>query len=188
LEARIREKSLQSVIKIVHTTKKILGKVNIALASICGALVFLYMFLVGTNITGRYLFNRPIDGTLEIGQMVLASVIFFSLAYTQQEGAHIRVTAVLKTLPQRWQDRFETAILAVGFLIMILMAWRALPFAMESFRMREVHMSVDVPIWPTKFIFFIGWSILGLQFLLEFLTRILPNPGSKKSQRLQERE
>ena len=177
---------MPSIINIVHTTKKILGKINLVLAFICGALVFLYMFLVGTNITGRYLFNKPIDGTLEIGQLVLASVIFFSLAYTQQEDAHIRVTAVLKTLPQRWQDRFETAILAIGFLIMILMAWRALPFAMESFRMREVHMSVDVPIWPTKFIFFIGWSILGLQFLLEFLTRILPNPTSEKNQRLPE--
>ena len=179
---------MPSMINIVHKTNKILYRVNLALASICGALVFLYMFLVGTNITGRYLFNKPIDGTLEIGQLVLATVIFFSLAYTQQEDAHIRVTAVIKTLPQRWQNRFETAILAIGFLIMILMAWRALPFAMESFRMREVHMSVDVPIWPTKFIFFIGWSILGLQFLLEFLTRVLPNPTSEKNQRLQERE
>ena len=177
---------MPSMINIVHKTKKILYRVNLALASICGALVFLYMFLVGTNITGRYLFNKPIDGTLEIGQLVLASVIFFSLAYTQQEDAHIRVTAVLKTLPQRWQNRFETAILAIGFLVMILMAWRAFPFAMESLRMREVHMSVDVPIWPTKFIFFVGWSILGLQFLLEFLNRILPTPGPQKIQRLQE--
>ena len=177
---------MQSMSNIVHHTKKVMDKVNLVLAAICGALVFFYMFLVAANITGRYIFNKPIDGTLEIGQLVLASVIFFSLAYTQEEDAHIRVTAVLKTLPQRWQDRFETAILAIGFLIMILMAWRALPFAMESFRMREVHMSVDVPIWPTKFIFFIGWSILGLQFLLEFLTRILPNPTSEKNQRLPE--
>ena len=177
---------MQSMINIVHHTKKVMDKVNLILASICGALVFLYMFLVAANITGRYLFHKPIDGTLEVGQLVLASVIFFSLAYTQKEDAHIRVTAVLKTLPQRWQDRFETAILAIGFLIMILMAWRAFPFAMESFRMREVHMSVDVPIWPTKFIFFIGWSILGLQFLLEFLTRILTNLSSKKNRRLQE--
>ena len=179
---------MQSMSNIVHHTKKVMDKVNLVLAAICGALVFFYMFLVAANITGRYIFNKPIDGTLEIGQLVLASVIFFSLAYTQEEDAHIRVTAVLKTLPQRWQDRFETAILAIGFLIMILMAWRALPFAMESFRMREVHMSVDVPIWPTKFIFFIGWSILGLQFLLEFLTRILTNPSSKKNRRLQESE
>ena len=174
------------VIRVTRTTKKVMDKVNFVLAFVCGALVFFYMFLVGANITGRYLFNRPVDGTLEIGQLMLASVIFFSLAYTQKEGAHIRVTAVLKTLPQRWQDRFESAILAIGFLIMIIMAWQALPFALESFHMREVHMSVDVPIWPTKFIFFVGWCILGLQFLLEFLDRVLPKSGSEKNQRLQD--
>lgn len=174
------------MIRISRTAKQIMDKVNFVLAFICGALVFFYMFLVGANITGRYLFNHPVDGTLEIGQLVLASVIFFTLAYTQKEGAHIRVIAVLKTLPQKWQDGFETAILAIGFLVMVLMAWRALPFALESFRMREVHMSVDVPIWPTKFIFFIGWCILGLQFLQEFLNRILPKAGSEKIQHLPE--
>ena len=179
---------MQSMSNIVHHTKKVMDKVNLVLAAICGALVFFYMFLVAANITGRYIFNKPIDGTLEIGQLVLASVIFFSLAYTQEEDAHIRVTAVLKTLPQRWQNRFESAILVIGFLTMILMSWRAFPFAMESLRMREVHMSVDIPIWPTKFIFFIGWCVLGLQFLLEFLNRILPMPGPEKHQPRRETE
>lgn len=176
------------VVLTARTAKRLISKINLMLALVCGALVFLYMFLVGANITGRYLFNNPIDGTLEIGQLVLASVIFFSLGYAQMEDAHIRVIAVLKCLPHKWQERFETAILALGFLIMILMAWRAFPFAIESFRMREVHMSVDVPIWPTKFIFFIGWSLLGLQFLLEFINKVLPEPDSKKNQHPQENE
>jgi len=161
-------------------------RVNTLLALFSGALVFFYMFLVGANITGRYVFDSPIDGTLEIGQLILASVIFFSLAYVQMKDSHIRVTAVLKILPPKWQDKFETAILAVGFLMMILMAWRSLPFALDSFEMREVHMSVDIPIWPTKFIFFFGWSILGLQFLLEFLNRILQKFGSEEIRRPQE--
>ena len=174
------------LIKAARTGVQFMKRVNTVLALFCGALVFLYMFLVGANITGRYMFNNPVEGTLEIGQLVLASVIFFSLAYAQMEDAHIRVTAVLKVLPRKWQDIFETAILAVGFLMMILMAWKALPYALESFDMREVHMSVDVPIWPTKFIFFLGWCLLGLQFLLEFLNRVLPNSSSDEIQRPQE--
>jgi TRAP-type C4-dicarboxylate transport system permease small subunit len=184
----VREKPMSWLILTARTAKRFISKINLVLALVCGALVFFYMFLVGANITGRYLFNNPIDGTLEIGQLVLASVIFFSLGYTQMEDAHIRVIAVLKCLPPKWQEKFEAAILALGFLIMILMAWRAFPFAIESFRMREVHMSVDVPIWPTKFIFFFGWSLLGLQFFLEFFNKVLPNPDSEKYQRLQEKK
>jgi TRAP-type C4-dicarboxylate transport system permease small subunit len=144
--------------------------------------VYLYMFLVSGNIGGRYFFNKPIDGTMEIGQIVLASVIFFNLAYAQMKGAHIRVTAVLELMPKPWRWKIETAILALGFLLMAMLAWRAYPFAMYSFHLREVHMSVDVPIWPTKFIFLIGWSMFGMQFLLEFLGRILPDVNPDKDE------
>ena len=174
--------------KAAHACKAFMGKLNIAVAVICGAIVFFYMFLVSTNIAGRYFFNRPIDGTLEIGQLVLATVIFFNLAHAQMKDTHIRVVAVLELLPQKWRNKIETAILAIGFLMMVLMAWRSIPFAIESFRMREVHMSVDVPIWPTKFIFFIGWSMLGFQFFIEFINRIIPESDPEKSPGLQGNE
>lgn len=172
---------MHGIIRAAHACRAFMGKLNIGIAVICGTIVFLYMFLVSSNIAGRYFFNRPIDGTLEIGQLVLATVIFFNLAHAQMKDSHIRVIAVLELLPRRWRNRIETGILAVGFLMMVLMAWRSIPFAMESLRMREVHMSVDVPIWPTKFIFFIGWSMLGFQFLIEFINRILPEPDKEKS-------
>ena len=168
--------------KGISHAKRIMNRINILAAVFGGLLVFAYMFLVSANISGRYFFNRPIDGTMEIGQIVLATVIFFNLAYAQMEGAHIRVTAVLERLPVIWRERVETAIKAVGFIVMALLAWRSFPFAMESFHLREAHMSVDVPIWPTKFIFFIGWCMFGVQFLLEFLNRIVTGSDHKRDE------
>ena len=163
--------------------KAFMGMINSLAALLSGMLVFIYMFLVTTNITGRYFFNHPIDGTMEIGQIVLATVIFFNLAYAQMKGVHIRVTAVLERLPGKWRERFETAILAIGFAMMVLMAWRSFPFAMAAFHLKEAHMSVDVPIWPTKLIFFIGWSMLGIQFLVELLNRLLVETDADPSER-----
>lgn len=171
---------LASGVRIAH---KIMRRVNTITAFCSGLLVFVYMFIVSSNIGGRYLFNKPIDGTMEMGQIVLATVIFFNLAYAQMEGAHIRVTAVLDQLPARWRQRVETAIVAIGFLTMALLAWRSFPFAMESFELQEAHMSVDIPIWPTKFIFFIGWTMFGIQFLLDFLGRIVPGSNPTNAQK-----
>ena len=179
---------MRIMIRAARACRDFMGKLNIVIAVLCGTMVFLYMFLVSINIGGRYFFNRPIDGTLEIGQLVLATVIFFNLAHAQMKDSHIRVIAVLELLPRKLRDKFETVILVVGFLMMILMAWRSLPFAMESFHMREVHMSVDVPIWPTKFIFFIGWSMLGFQFFIEFINRIIPESDSEKGPGAQRNE
>jgi len=165
----------------VHRSIRILNRVNSVLALCCGGLVFLYMFLVSANIIGRYVFNHPVNGTLEIGQMLLACVVFFSLGFAEMGDAHIRVTVILKSLPQKWQARMEIAIFATAFAMMVLMAWKALPYALESYEINEVNMSVDVPVWPTKFVFFMGWSLLGFQFFLEFLRRLLPNPDSNKA-------
>ena len=163
---------------VIRVAIGIMSKINMITAVLGGLLVFLYMFLVSGNIFGRYFINKPIDGTMEIGQIVLASVIFFNLAFAQMKGAHIRVTAVLEKIHTPWRNKIEKAILVLGFLIMALLAWRAFPFAMESFHYREAHMSVDIPIWPTKFIFLIGWSMFSIQFLLEFLNKILTEKHS----------
>jgi len=165
------------IVKSARIAYRILCRVNAVVALACGVLVFCYMFLVIANVTGRYSFNSPVYGTMEIGQLVLASVIFFSLSYAQMKRSHIRVRAVLERLPPNWQEIFEISILAVGFLVMILLAWRALPFALESYNLKEVHVAIDVPIWPTKFIFFIGWTLFGIQFFVEFVNRVLAKLG-----------
>jgi TRAP-type mannitol/chloroaromatic compound transport system permease small subunit len=54
--------------------------------------------------------------------------------------------------------------------------------------MREVHMSVDVPIWPIKFIFFLGWSLLGIQFFIEFINRILSKLDPRGFEQVREGE
>ena len=157
-----------------------MSRVTNALAFFSGSLVFLYVLLVAANIIGRNFFNRPIDGTVEIGQLVLAMVIFFNLAYAQLEKAHIRVTFLLEHLSSKYRRKMELAILAIGFFCMAIMTWRSIPFALSSFYEGESHMSVDLPIWPTKFIFLIGWILLGLEFFSEFVNKILNGPDSHK--------
>lgn len=157
---------------ITQSSIRIADKVNAVLAGISGIILFLYMFLVSGNIIGRYLFKTPINGTLETGQMVLACVIFFGIAYTQASDSHIRVTVIINSLPPRIQRFIEIYIYAAGTAMMALMAYKALPFAIDSYQMNETNLSVNVPIWPTKFIFFIGWTLMGIRFFLELLKKI----------------
>jgi len=181
-------KPMRWIVKVARTANRLLGRVNSVVAVFCGALVFGYMFLVIANVTGRYTLASPVYGTMEIGQLVLASVIFFSLGYAQTEGAHIRVKAVIERLPHNRRELFEITTLALGVLMMILMAWRALPFALESYNLGEVHVSVAVPIWPAKFIFFVGWSLLGIQFFVELINRVLPKLDTGSHESLREKD
>ena len=63
--------------------------------------------LVVANIFGRYLFNAPVTGTLEFTESLLVLIIFLSLALTQYDGGHIRVTLLTRRLPRSLGPRVE---------------------------------------------------------------------------------
>ena len=47
------------------------------------------MMLLGTaDVTGRYIFNKPILGTAEIFGILLPAIVLLGLAYTQEAQAH----------------------------------------------------------------------------------------------------
>ena len=59
------------------------------------------MFLGAIDVIGRYVFNYPIMGALEISQILLAALVFFGLAYTQMGRKHITVGLAYAKLPPR---------------------------------------------------------------------------------------
>ena len=68
--------------------------------SLIGVCMFLIMMFVGAgDVIGRYVFNRPISGALEISQIAMLGVILFFLAYTQAKKGHITVEVVFNRYP-----------------------------------------------------------------------------------------
>lgn len=153
----------------------------------CGVLLFLAMLEVIADVTGRYLFANPVPGTLEIGESLLAFVIFLSLAYVLIRGGHIRVTLFTERLPPKWQAWFDIFATAVGFSLMLLIAWQSLPFALHSYKLKEVGVCFPIPLYPAKVAFFVGSTLFCIQFFIQFISHLLrglsiqiPASGEKK--------
>jgi len=73
------------------------------LANVSVALLAIMLFLGVTDVLGRYLFNRPVTGTLEIFEILLPGIVLLSLAYTQLNKAHIRVELLFNRFSSRLQ-------------------------------------------------------------------------------------
>jgi len=154
-------------------------RINELLVLACGVLIFLFMFIVIGDVSGRYLFVKPLPGTLEIGEAVLAFAIFLSLAYVLMRDQHIRVTVLLEHVPIRWRAWLDILALAAGFFLMFLIAWQSLPFAINSYQIKERGLCFPLPLHPAKFAYFAGSAILCIQFFIKCIRQLFAQLTNK---------
>ncbi|HZD91981.1 MAG TPA: TRAP transporter small permease, partial [Pseudolabrys sp.] len=129
---------------------------------------FIMMLLVVANVIGRYLFNRPVTGTLEITESLLVVIIFGSVALTQFDGGHIRVNLVTRRLSRGAARILSIVAMSCGCAFFTWCSYAAWIYAAQSYSFGEQEWGEIVfPLWPMKFIVFFGIALLAFQFLLD---------------------
>jgi TRAP-type C4-dicarboxylate transport system permease small subunit len=116
--------------------------------AVLGALVLLAVATVaGVSILGRWLFDTPITGDVELMQVACVVAIACFLPYCQWRGGHVRVEFFTQRIGPRQRgalDRLGQALLAA---IMLLLAWRAGVGVAEMKANGETTMVLGFPAW-----------------------------------------
>ncbi len=137
------------------------------------------MTLTVVHATGRYVFNSPVLGVVEMSCFMLILVIFFTGAYTQVLKGHIRVGVVVDRLPQRTQaiiDSF-TYILSLGFVGIAL--WQSVVQGFNRMETGYVSIILGIPPFPFLFVMAFGWGMLALALLMHlrhFIAKAVRGP------------
>ena len=151
------------------------------LALIGGVWLFLIMFQVVGDVTGRYIFLKPIPATYLLGEIMLVFLVFCGATYTEISGGHIRLLIINERFSPKWQALLDIIFLLGGLVILILLTWQTFGFAMRSWQFREVFFDYPIPIYPVKFIVSIGCFIFSIQYLLKLYTKIAYLARNRKS-------
>ena len=163
------------------------GRLLRALARISAVSTFAMMALVVINVAGRYLLNKPLSGTLEFTESLLVLVIFLSVALTQFDGGHIRVTLLTRHLSAPWARTFNIVCMLAGAAFFTWCAYAAWVFAAQSYSFNEQEWGeVVFPLWPMKFVVFVGILLLAVQFLLDAVAETIA-PGQASDEKAMER-
>jgi TRAP-type C4-dicarboxylate transport system permease small subunit len=163
---------MKKVASVLLSVEGALARINTVVVVACGLLLFLFMFMVVSDVSGRYLFLRPVPGTQEVGESVLAFVIFLGWAAVLANRQHIRVLIMVDRLPLRWRAGLEMLALAVGLAMLAPIAYYSFSFAIDSYVMKEVGFTYNVPRYPGKMAFFVGSTLFAIQFLIAFFSRL----------------
>lgn len=107
---------------------------QLTLEGAAGATLFAMMLLTTADVTGRYFFNSPILGTVELTQLMLAALVFLSLPVVCWREEHVSVDLLDAVFPARlvWIRQVLVNLIVTGALwVMARRIWALAERAMQ---------------------------------------------------------
>jgi len=145
------------------------SKFSSILLFVSGIICGVSMFLITADVVGRYFFNSPIAGTLEVTEFFLCIIVFGGLTYLEIRGEHVRILIIYSRLSANLQFALSVFAKGVGVLFFGLMTWQTFRNALHSFITQEATWGeVSVPLWIGKTFVFLGCLMLTLHLLGSF--------------------
>lgn len=156
-----------NVTKSIFSLRSLEGFFNNIIASI---LLVGMMLLVVCDVTGRYLFNRPVHGTMEITEFIMVAIVYLTLAHTQAIRGHIKVDLLLERMSRRMRLLLELITYLFGVVIFALIGWQGVMSAIEAWEFWEVTDGlIPFPTLPAKLTIPIGSFVFCLRFIIDIL-------------------
>lgn len=139
------------------------GSLNVMLAHAGAYVLFGMMLLTTCDVIGRYIFNLPITGAYEITEVMMVTLVFFFIGYTQALKAHVAVDLVVKLLPQKIATIVNIITQLLSLLMMLLVAWMSIVRWLELMEIKEHTPILGIPISPFLLILAFGCLVLCLE-------------------------
>ncbi len=146
----------------------VLAMLSRALAVVGGIAVFLMMIHVSADVLSKYIFNRPIVGTLEIvSHYYMVAAIFLPLAAIERTRGHIFVELFTLRLPPRVVLALDAFACLLGAVFAGMIAWRSTIEALRRTRSGEMIDAVyyQILVWPTRWLVPLGTAVFMLMLL-----------------------
>lgn len=127
------------------------------------------VLLMALNVILRYVFGRPIKGTVELEEFMLVVVVFLGLAYTAIQKRHVRIDFLVSRFSETAQAVINslTSVLSLG--LCFLMVWRSAIWAQSNWNHKTTSVLLDLPLYIFVCVAVLGSALLFFVLLSEFL-------------------
>jgi TRAP-type C4-dicarboxylate transport system permease small subunit len=130
-----------------------------------GMVIVLPLMLITTgDVLGRSFFNKPIAGTFELSEYMLAVLILMGAAYTQQVKGHVTVAFLTHKLGRKAQLTCRVLTLTLSLFIVGILVWQGFKLGIEETGVTD---QLRIPRTPFKMLVGIGGGLLWLQLLFD---------------------
>ena len=136
-------------------------------------LILVAVTVSAVNAIIRKTFDMSSNAWLELQWLLFGAVFMLVAAYALQKNAHVRIDVVSNRLTKRTRNVIDL----FGHLFMLapmtlILMWLSGPFFLSSLLEGENSTNAGgLPVWPGKFVIFLGFVMLFLQMISEVIKR-----------------
>jgi TRAP-type C4-dicarboxylate transport system permease small subunit len=130
--------------------------------------------LTGTDVVGRYFFNRPVQGTNDLIEVLMSILFACGIAVTTALDDHISVDSLYDKLPSSGQYILRVFASSVCTFIFFILVWQGYQGGMMAAKLGRVSSTLDIPLFPFKFFLAIGF-LVSLIYSIKNMVLLLRN-------------
>jgi TRAP-type C4-dicarboxylate transport system permease small subunit len=123
------------------------------------AAVIFMALLTGTDVVGRYVFNKPVRGSIDFIEIAMGILFACGIAITTALDDHISVDSLYDKLPSTGQRLLRIFASLVCTFIFFILAWQGYQGAMIGLKSGKASYTLEIPLFPFKFFLALGFLI-----------------------------
>ncbi|MCZ7655669.1 MAG: TRAP transporter small permease [Rhodocyclaceae bacterium] len=135
------------------------------LGGLAALTLFFIMLLTCIDVAGRYLFDQPVPGALEVTEFVMGALIFTSLPLVTLRQEQVTVDLFEQFIPRFVKPLLHIALNALGCICLAVISWRLLDKGRANVRQRREFIAVlKIKIWPL--VYYMSFQVAVTAFVL----------------------
>jgi TRAP-type C4-dicarboxylate transport system permease small subunit len=142
--------------------RRAIGALATALALGGGVVLLGVALLTGVSVLGRWMFDVPLTGDIELVQLGIAAAIALFLPYCQLHSSHLVVDFFTARSSGPLQQQLDSAGSVVAGVVFLVLAWRAAVGVIELRTAGETTMVLGIPLWLPYAAMVAGLALAGL--------------------------
>lgn len=151
-----------------------------AVSSVGCWLVFVMALVLTVNVLGRFLFSKPVLGTIEIVELLLIIIAALSVPYTAMKRGHVRVDVLLPHFSRRTQAILASLAFFISAGISAIIAYQAILDTIYYAQHLGQHTAtLSIPFAPLRGMLALGFILLCLKTLVDVFHPLPPEEGDK---------
>jgi len=140
---------------------------------VAAMMVVVMMLIIIVEVVVRTLFSVSTLIGVEVGEYLLAAVVFLGASYTLREKGHIKIDLVLKRFKEKNQKVLNLATMGLTLIITILLARYGWHLIIQSYTLKTEAWSVlRTPLFIPQSVMVVGIILLLMQVGAELLRQL----------------
>ena len=145
-----------------------IDRVTRIVALYCGGVVLAaLMAVIIVDVTGRYLLNWPLFGSLDLSTVLLVLVVACAVGYGGRTGAHVTADMVSTLVGPRFEFYSGVAVKIAATAVVSVWSWRLFVTGNVARRLGESTQLLNIPFEPVYKALSFGVGIYALVLAIE---------------------